>query len=146
MPDHRPTIERVEMLCRERSLRLTAQRREAFNVLRASKNPLTAYELLALLEAQQGRKLAPLTVYRALDFWVEQGFVHKIASSHSYAICDHPEDECHASMHLVCTACGAGQELSLPDIDKALAHVASRHNFTTQQHIVELQGLCGQCA
>ncbi len=47
---------------------------------------ISAYDLLDLLrEAEPQAK--PPTVYRALDFLLEQGFVHKVESTNSYVLC-----------------------------------------------------------
>ena len=52
--------------------------------------PLGAYDLAELL-GPKGRRLAPITVYRALDFLMEQGLVHRLASQNAYIACpEHP--------------------------------------------------------
>lgn len=144
-PNHQPSLSDVETLCGARGVRLTKQRRETFEVLRAANKPMSAYDLLALLEARLQRKLAPLTVYRTLDFLVEHGFVHKITSNHTYIVCDHPEDK-HEAMHLICTACGSGQELPITDIKTLIATAAISKSFTAQRHTIEIEGLCEQCS
>ena len=135
----------LKALCESRGLRLTTQRRATFEALRSAGKPITAYDLLPKLEKRLNKRLAPLTVYRALDFLVDEGFVHKLASSHSYSLCSHPHDE-HESLHLVCTECGSGEELSLGDIDKALTAAAAERNFQPKRRVVELEGLCERCS
>lgn len=145
MGSHSTTAADIDALCTSRGVRFTKQRREIFEVLQAVGQPISAYDLLARLEAHFERKLAPLTVYRSLDFLVEQGFAHKIESSHSYVVCDHPH-ETHHSIHLICSECGAGEELPIGDIQAQLDALAQRSQFTPQRHIVELEGLCKGCS
>lgn len=140
-----PTVADLQQICRARGARLTEQRKEAFKELRKVGKPISAYELLPRLEHRLGKRLAPLTVYRALDFLVEHGLVHKIASNHSYALCDRPHTH-HESVHLVCTECGGGEELALGAIGDALSAAAAGRNFTPERQIVELEGRCRDCA
>ena len=58
----------AEARCAAADERLTPARLAAYAELLASDRPVSAYELIALLEDRQQRKIAPLTVYRHLDF------------------------------------------------------------------------------
>lgn len=140
-----PTTEDLKRICRDRGLRLTEQRLEAFRALRQVGKPVSAYDLLPRLEKRLGKRLAPLTVYRALDFLVDNELAHKLASNHSYTLCDRPHTH-HESVHLVCTECGAGEELTLGPIAKALDKAASERRFLPKRHIVELEGQCRDCS
>ena len=59
-------------LCRERGVRLTPLRARVLEIVWRSHRPSGAYDILAVLAAE-GRSAAPPTVYRALDFLLEQG-------------------------------------------------------------------------
>lgn len=140
-----PTLTDLQHICTQRGARLTVQRRETFKALRAAGKPISAYDLLPRMEKRLGKRLAPLTVYRALDFLVEHGLVHKIASNHTYALCDRPHTH-HESVHLVCTECGGGEEMALGPITQALDAAAADREFRPARHIVELEGRCKDCA
>lgn len=144
MPNNHPSIDDIKAICRDRGARFTQGRQQAFEALLAIGKPVSAYDLLSYLETSTGNKLAPLTVYRSLDFLAEQGFVHKITSNHTFTVCVHPEHE-HSAMHLVCNECGSGQELPIADIKPALHAAASQYGFLIDQNIVELQGVCQRC-
>ena len=101
-------------------------------------------DLLEGLEARVGRKLAPPTVYRALDFLLEQGFIHRIASSSKYLTCDHP-GEAHESIYFMCSNCGTAREIEDTRIAKLLSEDASGVGFSPQRHVVEVQGVCKDC-
>ena len=67
--------------------------------------------------------MAPPTVYRALDFLLEQGLIHKLESLHAFVGCDHPEHP-HSSEFLICVDCGEVAELEDAAVDRSLASVA----------------------
>jgi len=107
--------------------------------------PLTAYELVAELERRQERKIAPLTVYRHLDFLMRVGLVHRLESTNSYVPCIHPEDV-HESHYLLCSECGAADEVESNALDSLLDEIADRRGFRPANAIVEITGVCGGCA
>ena len=136
-------LKRAEVLCRARGVRLTDQRRTVLQLLCVSDKPLSAYELL---ERMRGvvRNPAPPTVYRALDFLLEQGLVHKLESLHAYVGCSHP-DHPHASQFLICDDCGEVAEVEDVSVDKSLKAAGKAVGFRTKRPVVELRGTCAQC-
>ena len=136
-------MERAEALCRERGVRLTEQRKTVLELLCVSDKPLSAYELL---ERMRGvvKNPAPPTVYRALDFLLEQGLVHKLESLHAYVGCSHP-DHPHASQFLICDDCGEVAEVEDPTVSKSLKAAGKAKGFRTKRPVVELLGTCAQC-
>lgn len=135
---------RAEALCRARALRFTAIRQETYALLLRQKQPLSAYALLAKLERRLGHPLAPLTIYRALDFLVDSGLVHKLETTSAFMVCDHPEDQ-HQSLYLVCTGCGDAEEVAMPSVATAIERHARARSFRARRQIVEVQGLCRRC-
>ena len=135
----------AETRCAEADARLTPARWAVYTELVSSDRPLSAYELIALQEDRQGRKIAPLTVYRHLDFLIDVGLVHKIESTHAYVPCGHP-DHGHETQYLLCTQCGRADELESEILEKVLADMALKRGFTTTKSMVEVTGLCVDCA
>ena len=80
----------AESICRSRGSRLTPLRADVLKLMWASRQPLGAYELIDRLTEQTGSKINPPTVYRALDFLIEQDFVTRIASNNTFVPCPHP--------------------------------------------------------
>lgn len=136
-------LERAEALCHERGVRLTEQRKTVLQLLCVSDKSLSAYELL---ERMRGvvKNPAPPTVYRALDFLLEQGLVHKLESLHAYVGCAHP-DHPHASQFLICDDCGEVTEVEDPSVAKSLKAAGKAIGFRTKRPVVELLGICAQC-
>ena len=137
-------MEQAEALCRERGVRLTDQRRTVLQLLCVSEKPLSAYELLDRLRGVV-KNPAPPTVYRALDFLLEQGLVHKLESLHAYIGCTHP-DHPHASQFLICSDCGGVSEVEDPAVARSLRAAGQAAGFQTERPVVELLGTCAECS
>ncbi len=112
--------------------------------MRACGRPLSAYELIALLEQRQQRKVAPLTVYRHLDFLMRTGLVHRLQSVKTYFACDHP-DHAHESQFLLCDSCGQVDEVESSGLETLLAQIADERGFRPDNAVVEVKGMCGTC-
>ena len=77
---------RAEAICGAQGARLTPMRRRVLELVWNGHRPRGAYDILEDL-ASDGKKPAPLTVYRALDFLVEQGLVHRLESLNAFVGC-----------------------------------------------------------
>jgi Fur family zinc uptake transcriptional regulator len=136
-------LTRAEELCRERGVRLTEQRKTVLQLLCASDKPISAYELLDQMR-EVVKNPAPPTVYRALDFLLEQGMVHKLESLHAYVGCAHP-DHPHASQFLICDHCGEVTEVEDASVAESLQAAGRARGFLTKRPIVEVIGTCARC-
>ena len=149
------SLDRAAALCARRGAQLTALRREVLRLVLDSDQPVGAYALLDRLKATRAGA-APPTVYRALDFLVEQGLIHKVERLNAFIGCtdalEHPEDcDCgaahdHPHQFLICGRCGATTEISDAQVAAALTAAASRSGFTLRRATVEAEGLCARCA
>jgi len=142
-------LDRAAGVCRRRGAQLTELRRKVLGLVLESARPMGAYELLDRLRA--GRKTAaPPTVYRALDFLLEHGLIHKVEKLSAFVGCSHRCDgehvEAHAAQFLICERCGRVAELDDPEVGKALARAAQRNGFALASATVEAEGVCAECA
>lgn len=135
---------RADALCAARGARLTALRRRVLELVWAGHKPRGAYDILEELSRSEGRTTAPLTVYRALEFLVEQGLVHRIESLNAYVGCTAPGSS-HSGQFLVCHRCGDATEIDDPHIRAAIAAAADDHGFRVERPMVEVRGLCPRC-
>ncbi len=138
-------LERAERLCRERGLRLTPIRRKALEALHADHKPVGAYDLADRISPEGGRRLAPISIYRALDFLVEQGFVHRLSSKNAYLACLHGHGANEVVAFLICEACGGVDEDASPAMKKAVAAITSGRQFSPSHQVVEIVGRCEHC-
>ncbi len=132
----------AEKVCRRNGARLTELRRRVLELVWANHKPVGAYQILESLQ-REGRA-APPTVYRALDFLQEQGFVHRLASLNAYAGCAHP-GEPHVGQFLICESCQGLAELIDPAVVEAIEKSSRAAGFTAQRPTIEILGLCPRC-
>lgn len=137
-------IDRAELVCGARGARLTDIRRHVLELIWQRHEPIGAYDLLDELRATH-RRAAPPTVYRALDFLMENGLVHRIESLNAYVGCPHPE-QAHSGQFLICRNCGSIGELDDPEIADSVRERAARQGFQAERQTIEVRGLCGDCA
>jgi len=137
-------LARAEALCRDRGARMTGLRRRILELVWASHAPVGAYTILDKLRANSAKPAAPPTVYRALEFLLKEGFIHRIESLNAYVGCDHPEHR-HVTQFLICTRCGGAMELSETSILETVKKSASKSGFAVARLNIEAQGLCPAC-
>lgn len=148
-PEIEALLAQADTICNRRGARLTEMRRHVLGLVLASARPAGAYDLLDKLRVHH-KGAAPPTIYRALDFLLEQGLIHKVERLSAYIGCVHgiEADEAghhHAVQFLICTECGQVQELSDTGIGKSLVRAAATSGFTMQASTVEADGVCADC-
>lgn len=136
-------LQAAEAECRRRGARLTDVRRRVLELVWQSHAPVGAYALLETL-GREGFCAAPPTVYRALDFLLAHGLIHRIERLNAFAGCTRP-GEPHVGQFLLCQDCGSAAELDDPAVDAAIAAAAARLGFAVTRQTVEVDGLCPEC-
>ena len=134
----------ADALCARAGVRLTALRKRVLELVWQSHKPLGAYDILGELTEQDGRRAAPPTVYRALDFLLENGLVHRIASLNAFIGCNRPEHP-HQGQFLICRNCHTAIELEQSIVSEAINQAAHSVNFQVEGQTVEVVGLCASC-
>ncbi|MFA5489868.1 MAG: Fur family transcriptional regulator [Candidimonas sp.] len=130
-------------LCAKRGQRLTPIRQKVLEILLRESRSLKAYELLDQIRSVHPGA-APPTVYRALDFLVEQGLIHRLDAINAWTACMDAAGEPH-DMLVVCTECGKVAELSAPGLSAQLAEKVSEAGYVLSGHETELRALCPSC-
>ncbi|WP_343894737.1 Fur family transcriptional regulator [Craurococcus roseus] len=155
-------LDRAEAQCARRGAQLTELRRQVLRLVLEAEQPVGAYALLDKLKTLRSGA-APPTVYRALDFLLEQGLIHKVERLNAFLGCveagqgggvhDHPHGaggrqggHDHPHQFLICSNCGATAEISDPAITAALASASVAAGFTLHRATVEAEGVCADCA
>lgn len=136
-------LETAQALCEQRGSRLTPIRRRVLEILLEQGRSVKAYELLELIRDDQAAA-APPTVYRALDFLVDEGLVHRLDAINAWAACHDAAGAPH-DLLVVCTSCGSVAELSDPALTRSLADKVAQAGFHLSGHETELRGLCKAC-
>ena len=112
-------------------------------VLKKSSVGMSAYEVLDELKVFNP-KIAPATVYRALNTLSERGQVHRLESRNAYVACRCTQPH-HVPVLSVCDSCGLVQECVAPQVLSALSAVANQTGFVSTHQVIELHGRCVSC-
>ncbi|NKE47790.1 transcriptional repressor [Roseomonas frigidaquae] len=143
-------LDRAATSCLHRGAQLTELRRQVLRLVLQAEQPIGAYALLDRLRGAR-RGAAPPTVYRALDFLLGQGLIHKVERLNAFIGCDeaghgHAHGEDHPHQFLICGKCGATAEICDPATSAAVAAAAARQGFVPHRTTVEVEGICARCA
>lgn len=137
-------LSRADALAARRGVRLTPVRRRTLEILLESHRALGAYEVLDRL-AEDGFGNQPPVAYRALEFLVEQGLVHRIRRLNAFTACMHP-GESHSPAFFICRTCHAVAEAPADAVRVAMETAARGIGFTIERSNAEALGLCPACA
>ena len=138
-------LTRAHDICAERNLRLTTTRESVLRLLWQSHKPLGAYQLQDQLATLLNKRIAPPTVYRAVEFLLQLGLIHRLPSLNAYIGCPFPNSE-HSNLFMICTECGNVAEMAHNALNNMLQNASDNANFTLQSQSLELFGLCPQCS
>jgi Fur family zinc uptake transcriptional regulator len=136
-------VEAAEKLCAERGIRFTPLRRRVLELVWSSHKPVGAYALLDQLRDEELGS-APPTVYRALDFLIENGLIHRIERMNAFIGCSHP-GEVHRGFFLICAECGNADELESASVAESIATSAGKRGFIARDMTLEVTGVCAAC-
>lgn len=136
-------LARAEEVCRRSGVRLTPLRRRVLALVWRGHRAVKAYDILAALGGGRGAAKPP-TAYRALDFLMVHGLIHRIDSLNAFVGCPRPERG-HSAQFLICGGCGEVSEMDAAGIERAIADRAADAGFALSRKIVELHGTCPQC-
>lgn len=145
--DHRDCIERAltraDRLCGERGVRFTPLRRRVLALIWGGHEAIKAYDLLERLK-DFDPAAKPSTVYRSLDFLLEQGFIHRIESLNAFVGCTQTERS-HDHLLLICEGCNTVEERIAPLLMQEVAAEVRAAGFLVRRKALEMRGLCAGC-
>ncbi|MCB9983607.1 MAG: transcriptional repressor [Rhodospirillales bacterium] len=136
-------IRTLETYCGDKGLRYTPPRRITLEVIAASKRPIGAYDVIEEM-GKVTDKPKPTTVYRAIEFLQEHGFIHKIESLSAFVAC-HAGHNHEGSQFIVCNDCGTVEEVHLCHLPKDLQKKVDNTGFKMAHWNTEIHGTCQQC-
>ncbi len=133
-------------LCRENRISLTPGRRRILEILAREGRPLGAYEMIDRVAEATGNRPAPISIYRALDFLLENGLIHRLASRSAYLACGHGHAAKEPIVFLICEMCGKVVEAASPAMCGILSALAEEAKFSPRAQVMEVAGRCRVCA
>ncbi|MGJ7252155.1 zinc uptake transcriptional repressor Zur [Morganella morganii] len=142
--DIQTLLKKAEALCLSRSVRMTSQRKSILQLIAGQPGAISAYELLDLLRETEPQAKPP-TIYRGLEFLLEQGFIHKIESTNSFVMCPHFDKPSHTSVLFICDRCNSVTERDGEAIDSQITQLADAAQFHIRHSVIEAHGHCRPC-
>jgi Fur family transcriptional regulator, zinc uptake regulator len=125
---------------------MTPARRQALEILTRANRPVGAYEMIDLMRDAKGKRPAPISVYRALAYLLDQGLAHRLASQNAFVVCGHAHKAQEPVVFLICEDCREVKEATSATFAQAFAALAGAEKFTPRSSVVEIAGRCARCA
>ncbi len=123
----------------------TGMRQSVFEELAQHERPASAYDIADNLSKTRGKRVAPNSVYRILDLFVRTNLANRIESANAYLVNTHPGCR-HDCIFLICDECGSASHFDDDSITSALRANGRKQGFSSVRPVVELRGICGECA
>lgn len=136
-------IRTAEHLCLARGVRLTPIRRRVLELIWDGHKAVKAYDLLERIKPSE-YAAKPATVYRALEFLMEQGLIHRVESLNAFVGCVCSERQ-HEQLLLICQRCEEVEERSAAEVMNALTREIVRAGFLVHHKAIEVHGICAHC-
>ncbi len=143
LTDERAFLDAAAARCKQGGVSLTPIRRQVLALLRRHAGGVKAYDLLDQVRAYHPAA-SPPTVYRALDFLIEQGFAHRIGRTNRFVACNQ-HNHADASLFLVCPGCGKITELHDEAALTALTQSLEAAGHALAGPEIEISAICRAC-
>jgi len=136
-------LRRAKHYCEDGKYRFTQPRERVLSLLIQSKAPMGAYQILEYLSSNK-EKINPPTVYRAIEFWTQHGFIHRVESMNAYIVCC--EHKQHSNLCVfICNECQDALELKMNKLPYPIANDLKNKHMTITGSATEIYGRCGKC-
>jgi len=137
-------LQTADRICDNRGVRLTPMRRQVLELIWESHKAIKAYDLLERITPKAGIT-KPVTVYRALNFLMEQGLIHKVESLNAFIGCSFSDHQ-HQQLLLTCSHCQEVEERPAEGVMEAIDRELEQASFTIYHKAIEIHGICAHCA
>ncbi len=136
-------IKDARRFCQHAGLRLTPVRARVLEILLETHTALGAYDILERLK-DETRRHQPPVVYRALEFLIANGFVHRLERLNAFTACCCAGTG-HEPMFLICQGCHKVAEAPLAGLGAKINAAAAGLGFQAKSSVVEILGRCQSC-
>jgi len=137
-------LDTAEQLCVVRGVQLTPIRLQVLKLIWESHRAVKAYDLLDRLKPLK-QEAKPATIYRALDFLIDQGLIHRIESLNAFIGCNCSGQQ-HEQLLLICKQCLEVEERPAPEVMRSLSSEIQQAGFIAHSKAIEIHGVCAKCS
>jgi Fur family transcriptional regulator, zinc uptake regulator len=137
-------LERARHRCIERGVKWTDLREQVFRKIATSHKPVSAYDLIENL-AVEGKRLAPVSIYRILEVLQSTGLVHRLETRNAFFACLSEHRGAPQTIVFLCEDCERVAEAEAPDALAAIAKATAAERFHIRNAVLEVTGLCFEC-
>lgn len=132
--------------CEKHNIHLTKIRKVVYETIVNEQSPIKAYDIIERLRSID-LKLTPATIYRSLDYLIENKLIHKINALNAYVscTCDDHDLEHQTTLMLICSKCHKTQEILDPDLCNMISSHINQLGMKLEHNCIEIQGLCKDC-
>lgn len=122
----------------------TQMREDIFTVLADFNKPASAYDIADIVSQNRGKRVAPNSIYRILDLFVDTNLARKVESSNGYLANRHPACM-HDCIFLICDNCECAVHLDDDALTKNVRSAAENAGFANVRPVIEVRGICADC-
>ncbi|MDR1936217.1 MAG: transcriptional repressor [Candidatus Accumulibacter sp.] len=133
----------AECLCARHGVRLTNLRRAILEILLAAGAPVKAYDILEMMR-DRGQRITPATVYRTLEFLLQNGLIHRVNALNAYISCTCRHDD-NTLLMFICSECQAIKEIDDHDLYDYMQKRLEKSGLSLRDGCIEMQGTCREC-
>ena len=137
-------LSRAERMFEAKGMKLTELRRRVLEEIAASHQALGAYDILERLSAK-GPRLAPISVYRAIEALHGAGIVHRLESRNAFFACHAHHETARDQVFLACERCKRVAEIPAEQVFTAMHALIEKAAFQARRTVTEISGTCQAC-
>ena len=138
-------VEEAESVLTAAGEQWTAMRADVFEALAAQDRPASAYDIAEAVGNRRGKRVAANSVYRILDLFVRTNLANRVESANAYLANTHPGCR-HDCIFLICDDCGQATHIDDDKLTGALREAGREAGYADVRPVVELRGICEDCA
>ena len=138
-------VEEAASVLKDAGEQWTAMREDVFRTIADQERPASAYDIAEDVGKRRGKRVAANSVYRILDLFVRTNLANRIESANAYLVNTHPGCR-HDCVFLICDDCGQADHFDDDKLTGALREAGRDHGYDGVRPVVELRGLCSECA
>ncbi|MFD3447875.1 Fur family transcriptional regulator [Microbacteriaceae bacterium 4G12] len=139
-------IDRIKKQLHAASYKLTPQREATVRVLLENEEDHLSAEDVYLLVKEKSPEIGLATVYRTLELLSELKVVDKVSFGDGVSRYDlRQEGASRFHHHLICTKCGAVEEIQEDLLGEVEKRVEQNWKFKVNDHRLSFYGICGNC-